>query len=407
MPAGTLVKAGSLVSPGGQQGPSGPNAVSSDAGNQATFGSDSKIFVPDPSPKIWSVRLRSFNAIGNPTFEVDQRNIGVAITLPAGGGPSCDRWIAQSSGIAVTAGQAPGTVLVPGTNFQISSKVFQVTLTTQKTTLAATDYLQIYSYIEGPLLRELYSDAHSVALLVWCSQPLSFSLVLENQTSPFYCLAKLCTISTANQWTLISLPNLPIWTPSATWSLAPGTAGYVILIGLAAGTTPTAPSNDTWISMPSAGYVCGPGASNFAGFPVNTQFRIGFVQHEPGLLCSTLIDCPFLRNYDDCLRYFQKSAPYGSGFNTTATYASGSLSTALNWVAGLPVLQKPMAKAPTGTVYDANNGAVNTVYNQSKGIHHSPCSVAMNEKVLNSLNVSAGGAAGDWMAFNYIADTGW
>lgn len=46
MPAGTIVASGSLVAPGGQQGIPGPNAVSTDSGNIATFGSDSKLYVP-------------------------------------------------------------------------------------------------------------------------------------------------------------------------------------------------------------------------------------------------------------------------------------------------------------------------------------------------------------------------
>lgn len=54
MPAGTIVSSGSLVSPGGQQGIPGPNAVSTDSGNIATFGSDSKIYVPPtPAGVIW------------------------------------------------------------------------------------------------------------------------------------------------------------------------------------------------------------------------------------------------------------------------------------------------------------------------------------------------------------------
>ena len=46
MPAGTIVSSGLLVSPGGQQGIPGPNAVSTDAANAATWGSDGKLFVP-------------------------------------------------------------------------------------------------------------------------------------------------------------------------------------------------------------------------------------------------------------------------------------------------------------------------------------------------------------------------
>lgn len=50
MPAGTIVASGSLVSPGGQQGVPGPNAVSTNAGNLATWGTDNRIYVPNPVP---------------------------------------------------------------------------------------------------------------------------------------------------------------------------------------------------------------------------------------------------------------------------------------------------------------------------------------------------------------------
>src|SRR5206468_12857107 len=46
--------------------------------------------LPSSDPEIWSVRLRSFNAVGNPNFEVDQVNIGAAVANING---SCmDRW---------------------------------------------------------------------------------------------------------------------------------------------------------------------------------------------------------------------------------------------------------------------------------------------------------------------------
>src|ERR1700757_3331801 len=51
-----------------------PGRVSTDANNLAVLGSDNLISVPASS--IWSVRLRSFNAIGNPTMEIDQRQVG-------------------------------------------------------------------------------------------------------------------------------------------------------------------------------------------------------------------------------------------------------------------------------------------------------------------------------------------
>src|SRR6516165_446511 len=73
--------------PQGTQGPTGPtgppSGVSTDSGNIATLGSDAKILVPQSA--ITAMRLRSFNAIGNPNFEVDQRNCGNSVNFPAGG----------------------------------------------------------------------------------------------------------------------------------------------------------------------------------------------------------------------------------------------------------------------------------------------------------------------------------
>ena len=83
---GSIVAVGKLITPGGAQGPlggtgpAGPTAVSTDAGNQAVLGSDAKIYVPDPTQVITSVRLRSCNSIGNPGFEVDQKNGGTTFT---------------------------------------------------------------------------------------------------------------------------------------------------------------------------------------------------------------------------------------------------------------------------------------------------------------------------------------
>ena len=56
--------------------------------------------------QIWDTRLRSYNAIGNPNFEVDQRNAGNAITVGSGTF-GLDGWqIMKTSGtMAATSGQ--------------------------------------------------------------------------------------------------------------------------------------------------------------------------------------------------------------------------------------------------------------------------------------------------------------
>src|SRR4249920_1872481 len=93
---GSIVAAGKLITPGGAPGPIGPTAVSSDPGNIAVLGSDQLILVPQST--LWSQRLRSFNAIGNPNFEVDQRLAGGVV--PPNGSLTfvCDRWQTAKNG---------------------------------------------------------------------------------------------------------------------------------------------------------------------------------------------------------------------------------------------------------------------------------------------------------------------
>jgi hypothetical protein len=147
--------------PTGATGPSGPKAVSTDAGNTATLGSDSLVYVPSPSlalasatssgllkkldgnttdfvdgsnnfqtllpvaqPVIWSVRMRSINAVGNSNFEVDQRNVGSAVSASVSGNFwVSDRWLLSGTGTvswAISAGQTAVNVPWPGTNTIVS-----------------------------------------------------------------------------------------------------------------------------------------------------------------------------------------------------------------------------------------------------------------------------------------------
>src|SRR5206468_2646259 len=72
--------------------------------------------LPSSDPEIWSVRLHSFNALGNPNFEIDQRTAGAGVSA-AVGTFALDRWQFTKTGTLVaTAKQTAGTVLLPGTN---------------------------------------------------------------------------------------------------------------------------------------------------------------------------------------------------------------------------------------------------------------------------------------------------
>jgi hypothetical protein len=411
---GTVVSSGSLLNPGGGQGiqgiqgSQGPTVVSTDANNLATLGSDNLILVPASS--IWNVRLRSYNAIGNPTFEVDQRNVGTALTNPANGTFIQDRWsIFKSTTLTGTVNTAlqsvpSAPIVVPGTNFGITQNFQRFTVGTAQASLAAGDFWGITQYVEGSRWRELAMDVHSPSILVRSSVSGTFALRLRDPTTT-HSLVKLCTISTANTWTLIQLPNLPVWV--GTYSAAPGGVGYNLDIFWACGSTYLAAVNNAWQTGDIRGVT---GMGNFLA-TAGATFDIAFVQHEPGALCTTPIDWPFDRNLDDTLRYFQKAYDYGTTVGTPGApgYVSGSISANTNYCIGVPGFLKPLAKVPTVTIWNASTGAANSAYNATTASNISAPSnyVQCSTKIISAVGFSVAQTAGNWIQFFFTADTGW
>jgi hypothetical protein len=363
------------------------------------------------TPTIWSVRLRSFTAPGNPTFEVNQVGFAGAVS---GTRTLVDRWIGAKnagSALAVTASQQTASgaeLVVPGTNFAISRNFLRVTLTTAQASLAATDYLYVGQNIEGPRFRELQFDVHSCSILVRSSvSGLKFGLTIQDPTGT-RSLAKLCTIPSANTWTLLTFPNLPIWPSAGSFSSAPGVLGYAILIGLAIGSTLTAPANDTW---QNGNFIGALGQDNFASKATNSTFDIAFVQHEPGAVCSTPIDCPFGQNLDGdfgCLRYYEKSYPYG--IVPGAVNSAGCINF---WATAgqnpfIPIrFKKVMAKSPTITGYSTATGAVNTVRDTVGADRAISGPASVGDTGFDGFITTTQNAA-IWNAqFHYTADTGW
>ena len=424
---GSVVGVGKLITPGGQQGPKGDAGTAANvpladitqngllrktSGNTTDFTDGTNNYQPLAAaiqPTIWSARLRSFNAIGNPNFEVDQRKVGTATT--ANGQFVLDRWQLTYSGTMALsvqqANQAIGSGLVPGTGFQISSKILAVNLTTSRATLGATDQIQISQTIEGIQLRELINDVHSLSILAYTNVAggLKFSIYLSDNPGTKF-LAKLCTIP-QGQWTLVSLPNLPVW-PSGNFAITPGAIGYILGISLTMGSNYKG-TPDVWQSTGTYGAT---GMDDFASKPNGSNFFCGFVQHEPGPQCSTtLIDKPFSQNLDECLRYYCKSAPYGvlanAAQNLGAIQWYNPISAAAQLIGSI-AFKKVMAKAPTVISYSVTSGAANTIRNQSTGADMGVLSVfAVGDAGFAGFNLGSAPGITSNLQANWAADTGW
>lgn len=362
------------------------------------------------TPTIWSVRLRSFQAIGNSTTECDQRQCGSSVTF---GVFSIDRYNTWKQGsMALTAQQQSENVNVPGTSFAITSKFLRTTLTTAQATLGATDSIQIYQAVEGISLRELINDVHSLQILVRSSvSGLNFGMVLSDPGNT-KALAKLCTIPSANTWTLLTFANLPIWAAGGNFGLGPGNAGYQLKICLGAGSSQTVAANDTWQSGNFAGAL---GQDNFASKTVGSTFDIAYISHEPGAQCSNPpMDLSFGQNLDGpmgCLRYYCKS--YGLGVKAGTSGGAGCLvfsnpmSSGQSYVFGTGRYPKIMAKVPTVTIYDPGGG-INTLAQLLTSNHYAVAGVQdINEVGFDGVNLSSSFPANAWAQFHYTADTGW
>jgi hypothetical protein len=247
---------------------------------------------------------------------------------------------------------------------------------------------------------------HSISLLVYSSVGgHKFALSLRD-IGATRSLVKLCTIPTASQWTLIPLPNLPVWDSGGGWSINPGAVGYTLSVVLACGTTYIAPATDIW---QTGQFLGAPGMTNFGAAPLNSAFYLGFVQHEPGPVCSTLIDCPFSQNLPDCLRYYQKSYPYnviGGGSSAPATITG----TFIGGTAIYPTVSFPTELAKTPTMRIWRGGALNTVLMAGLGnaaITGPP--TADPKRIGSQLTLSASSTAGIYcpVIYDWDADTGW
>jgi microcystin-dependent protein len=368
-------------------------------------------------PTIWSMRLRSFNALesNNPNFEIDQRNVGGTFPNPPSGTLIIDRWGESKVGTMVCSfGQnsaAANEVLLPGAgNFAITSKFFRVTLTTAQASLGASDRLTVWTQPEGPMFRELqYVDAHSLSLLVRSSVAgLKFGVSIRDSPST-KSLTKLCgPISSANTWQLIQLSNLPVF-PAGNFTVASGSIGYWIAVTLAAGSTRTSPANDTFQNGDFDGAL---GQDSFVSKATGSTFDLAFVQHEPGNQSSTLMDLPFDQNLWACQRFYTKSYPYGTG--------PGSITGAGNTLFVNPTsstqlfctmyLKRTMARVPpTVTFYSTATGTANTIRNLTSAADVSAGAggISPGDSSIGGVNVTTGPAAGSALSWHYVADTGW
>ena len=392
----------SAIPPASSTAPGLLNTLSGNAGDYVGGDNNCYNLVNAVAPIIWYVRSRTYNSIGNPNFEVNQRLWAIgAPVLPANGAFLVDRWsVSRSATISATftIGASAGTSVVPGSNFQLGGQVLVIQLGAQQTTLAAGDYFAVQQSIEGAAFRELQQDVHSLSLLINTNAALNFSVSLRNSGNT---QSLVIPVSAPSGVSLLTFPNLPVWPGSSFSNITGGAVGYTLSVCLAAGSNFIAPATGSW---QSGNYLGAPGMDNFLAKPVGNNLVLSFIQHESGYQCSSLIDKPFDQNYHECLRYFCKSYAYTQALGTAVTGLAFTSATSLAAVYGNAPFPRPMAKAVV-TIYNSATGAVNSV--RINGTTDTTLlSVGYNERQINSLGFSAATAVG-YYPFHYASDSGW
>jgi hypothetical protein len=351
---------------------------------------------------------RAYNSIGNPTMEVDQKLAGaIAVPVPPYA-TFTDRWGSTKTGTmaltvqrVVANSTAAGGIVYPGSTNILTNSYLRATVTTAQAGLLAGDFLFISQLVEGSRMRELLGP-HSIQLVVRCSVAnTSFSMTLRDPNGS-RSLTQLCNIPAANVWTVIKLQNIPQWPLTGTFNTSPGVLGYRFDICLAAGTSFTAPVNNSWNS---GNFLGAPGQSNFASNTAGATFDIAFAQHQPGVVCSYPVDLPFPQNLEDCTRYYCKSHPFNTAPGAVAVGGISAIMTATGSQVVAPVqFAKRMMATPTVLGYNPTTGSVNTVAG--------PLTPQAITGVISASDMGFGGFALSSVAvagvynFHYTADTG-
>jgi microcystin-dependent protein len=351
--------------------------------------------------------IRSYNSVGNSNFEIDARTVGAGVSAA---GFALDRWQYQQAGTnRGTADQnnAAGGVLIAGSAFAISANFLRYTITTQQGTLGAGDYIIILQMVEGSRLRELLGGQTSISIVCRSSVANTVFGCFLRDSALAYSLTKLCTLTNANAWTLISLPSIANWSASGTYPITPGVVGYQIGICLACGSTFTSAANDVW----SAGNFLGAKTQgSFAGNAVGSTFDLAYIGHEPGATPNGVIDIEFATNQRSCDRYWQKS--YDSAV-AIATVTNAGMVRAVNvgtqtQLASGVTFRERMAKDPTVTLYSAATGAVNNVRANGAAADKAATAAAGNVSETGYVvNLTAAPTAAESYQWHHAADTGW
>jgi hypothetical protein len=165
-----------------------------------------------------------------------------------------------------------------------------------------------------------------------------------------------------------------------------------------------APAADVW---QNGNFIGVPAMDNFAAQALNSTFDIAFIQHEPSSQCTTPIDCPFTQNYDDCLRYFQKSYNYADKPGLVTWTGTESYYAFASQQGYAPVhFRRSMGKVLTVSAYHPTTGALNSILGGGSALATTGA-VNPGENGFSGFSVTTPPASNWLCQYHWAADSGW
>jgi hypothetical protein len=286
------------------------------------------------------------------------------------------------------------------------SEVYKILVTTADVTLAANQYFVLILPVEGQRAFPLFGWPTSIGIKVKSSISGTFCVTVRSQDATNSFIRE-CVIAPGdiNNWKYFALENIPTMpTGSGNWG-TDATASYVVLITLAAGTDAQG-SAGSWLS---GNKYATSNQTNWMG-AVNNTFKIAFVQHESGQICTPLEYLDFADELQLCKRYYQKSYDYGISPGTPnhpgRLFVTGNGSTNLGFgkIVFSPILRALPVLGSSFRLYSTQNGTIDRCFNHNTGTDITISSVGLGDSGFSDINFAAAVASGHIVTGQWVAD---
>lgn len=247
------------------------------------------------------------NRIINGDMVIDQRNEGASAAGASGNVFSADRWYASMTGTGRFSAQKQTSTVPTGFLNAIA-----LTVTTNDTSIAASDFYAFQQNIEGLNLRDFLlgsASAVTFTLSFWVRSSLTGTYGVGFNNSAFNrAYVGQYTINAANTWEQKTITVAGDTT--GTWLTTIG-VGMRIIWDLGSGTD-VQQSPNTWVA--GAGTKA---SGNVSWIGTNgATFYLSGVQLEIGSTATNFEYVPFPELLQKCQRYYEKSYAYGVALST-------------------------------------------------------------------------------------------